>query len=107
MTTLRIYEDDELLNKTAVPETVRVRNVFEEKALYDFYTANCHDKNEAPKCTLNYTLDETAVAFREEILRRNIKKTTILNFQSLNLGTNSLAILAKLLNDKKVLPLPN
>ena len=50
----------------------------------------------------NSLLVENAMAFKEEILRKNSKNMMILNLQSMRLGINSVISLSNSLQNKKV-----
>ena len=47
-------------------------------------------------------IDETAMNFKEELLKKNVKASGTLNLQSMKLGTNSIVSLASSLQTRKV-----
>jgi hypothetical protein len=47
-------------------------------------------------------LDESAMNFKEELLKKNAKNARTLNFQSMKLGTNAIISLAGSLQTRKV-----
>lgn len=84
-------------------ETLDIHGIFEDQLFYDLFNARCHDTNEKPLCNLLLTLDETAMNFKEELLKKNAKNMRILNLQSMKLGTNAIISLAASLQTRKVI----
>ena len=73
----------------------KIKELLEDQLYVDIFNARCHDGGEATNL-------ENAKLFKEDLLKRNVKNSPLLNLQSLRLGINSMIALSNSIGSRKV-----
>ncbi|CAI2387605.1 unnamed protein product [Moneuplotes crassus] len=72
-----------------------IKEIFDDPLHFEVFTARCHDTGESAST-------ENARLFKEDILKRNVKASLFLKFQSLRLGVNSIIALSTALQGSNI-----